>query len=173
MLLRKPERGEEVQKEAWEWEREFLKSTSANMDMMLGAFVDVYFRDKAGELKERTMGEATRQEVSELSATNLLLKGQAGTLAEDKEKLLSENEKLEKQQKKLQQEINKMAQSKEVMERNIHAYDEEMKWQLAEPGALVSAKNYRYKKGTSTCGEIERGSKKSDYKMLTACKARS
>lgn len=63
MLLRKLERGEEAQKETWfchkkealEWEREFLKSTSANMDMMLGAFVDVYFRDKAGELKERTI----------------------------------------------------------------------------------------------------------------------
>ena len=55
MLLRKLERGKEAQKEALEWEREFLKSTSTNMDMMLGAFVDVYFRDKAGELKERTI----------------------------------------------------------------------------------------------------------------------
>lgn len=67
-------------------------------------------------------------------------------LTGDKEKLLSENEKLEKQQKKLQQDINKMVQSKEVMERNIHAYDEDVKWQLAEPGALMSAKNYRDKK---------------------------
>ena len=57
--------------------------------------------------------------------------------------MLSENEKLEKQQKKLQQEINKVVQSKEVMERNIHAYDEDVKWQLAEPGALMSAKNYQ------------------------------
>ena len=63
MLLRKLERGEKAQeetrvcnkKEALEWEREFLKSTSANMEMMLGAFVDVYFQDKAGELKERTI----------------------------------------------------------------------------------------------------------------------
>ena len=94
----------------------------------------------------RKEGEAIRQEVSELSATNLLLKEQTETLAEDKEKLLSENEKLEKQQKKLQQELNKMVQSKEVMERNIHAYDEEVKWQLAEPGALMSAKAYRDKK---------------------------
>lgn len=45
---------------------------------------------------------------------------------------MSENKKLEKQQKKLQQEINKMVQSKEVMERNIHAYDEDVKWQLPE-----------------------------------------
>ena len=63
----------------------------------------------------RKEGEAIRQEVSELTATNHLLKEQAETLTGDKEKLLSENEKLEKQQKKLQQEINKMVQSKEVM----------------------------------------------------------
>ena len=94
----------------------------------------------------RKEGEAIRQEVSELSATNLLLKEQTETLIEDKKKLLSENEKLEKQQKKLQQELNKMVQSKEVMERNIHAYDEDVKWQLPEPGALMSAKNYRDKK---------------------------
>jgi chromosome segregation ATPase len=94
----------------------------------------------------RKEGEAIRQEVSELTATNHLLKEQTETLTGDKEKLLSENEKLEKQQKKLQQEINKMVQSKEVMERNIHAYDEDVKWQLAEPGALMSAKAYRDKK---------------------------
>ncbi len=94
----------------------------------------------------RKEGEAIRQEVSELTVTNHLLKEQTEMLTEDKEKLLSENEKLEKQQKKLQQEINKMVQSKEVMERNIHAYDEDVKWQLAEPGALMSAKNYRDKK---------------------------
>ena len=51
----KKKRGFTTKKEALEWEREFLKSTSANMDMMLGAFVDVYFRDKAGGLKERTI----------------------------------------------------------------------------------------------------------------------
>ena len=60
--------------------------------------------------------------------------------------MLSDNAKLEKQQKKLQREIEKMVQSKEVMERNIHAYDEDEKWQLPEPGALTSAKNYKDKK---------------------------
>ena len=40
MLLRKLEGGEE----ALEWKREILKSTSANMDLMLGASVDVYYR---------------------------------------------------------------------------------------------------------------------------------
>ena len=93
----------------------------------------------------RNEGVAIRQEVSELSAINHLLKEQMEALAEDKEKFLSENEKLEKQQKGLQQEINKMVQSKEAMERNIHAYDEDAKWQLAEPGMLMSAKSYREK----------------------------
>lgn len=109
----------------------------------------IFHQQIAAEQKTEQMrkeGEAIRQEVSELSATNYLLKEQTETLAEDKEKLLSENEKLEKQQKKLQQELNKMAQSKEVMERNIHAYDEDVKWQLAEPRALMSAKAYRDKK---------------------------
>ncbi|MBP3489223.1 MAG: plasmid recombination protein [Roseburia sp.] len=96
----------------------------------------------------RQEGEAIRQEVSELSETNNLLKEQAATLAEDKEKLLSDNEKLEKQQKKLQQEIEKMVQSKAVMERNIHAYDEEEKWQLPEPVTLMSAKAYKDKKAS-------------------------
>ena len=94
----------------------------------------------------RQEGEAIRQEVSELSETSNLLKEQATMLAQDREKLLSDNEKLEKQQKKLQQEIEKMVQSKAVMERNIHAYDEDEKWQLQEPGALMSAKAYKDKK---------------------------
>ena len=94
----------------------------------------------------RQKGEAIRQEVSELSETSDLLKKQATTLAEDKKKLLSDNVKLEKQQKKLQQDIEKMVQSKVVMERNIHAYDEDEKWQLPEPAALMSAKAYKDKK---------------------------
>ena len=94
----------------------------------------------------RQKGEAIRQEVSELSETSDLLKEQAAALAEDKEKLLSDNEKLEKQQKRLQQEIEKIVQSKAVMERHIHAYDEDEKWQLPEPAALMSAKAYKDKK---------------------------
>ena len=96
----------------------------------------------------RQKGEAIRQEVSELSETSDLLKEQATTLAEDKKKLLPDNVKLEKQQKKLQQDIEKMVQSKAVMERNIHAYDEDEKWQLPEPGALMSAKAYKDKKAS-------------------------
>ena len=108
---------------------------------------DIQHRKAVQETEQiRQKGEAIRQEVSELSETSDLLKEQATTLAEDKKKLLSDNVKLEKQQKKLQQDIEKMVQSKAVMERNIYAYDEDEKWQLPEPAALMSAKAYKDKK---------------------------
>ena len=108
---------------------------------------DIQHRKAVQETEQiRQKGEAIRQEVSELSETSDLLKEQATTLAEDKKKLLSDNVKLEKQQKKLQQDIEKMVQSKAVMERNIHAYDEDEKWQLPESAALMSAKAYKDKK---------------------------
>lgn len=112
---------------------------------------DIQIRQRKAEQETeqiRQEGEAIRQEVSELSETSNLLKEQAATLAEDQEKLLSDNVKLEKQQKKLQQEIDKMVQSKAVMERNIHAYNEDEKWQLPEPAALMSAKAYKDKKAS-------------------------
>ena len=110
----------------------------------------------------RQKGEAIRQEVSELSETSDLLKEQATTLAEDKKKLLSDNVKLEKQQKKLQQDIEKMVQSKAVMERNIHAYDEDEKWQLPETAALMSAKAYKDKKASPLVEKL-----KETIKVLT------
>ena len=109
--------------------------------------IQIQHRKEVQETEQiRQKGEAIRQEVSELSETSDLLKEQATTLAEDKKKLLSDNVKLEKQQKKLQQDIEKMVQSKAVMERNIHAYDEDEKWQLPETAALMSAKAYKDKK---------------------------
>ena len=131
---------QERQKEVAELEQTISGSKEALSDILHQQIV-------AGQETEqiRKEGEVIRQEVSELSATNLLLKEQSKTLAEDREKLLSENEKLEKQQKRINQEINKMVQSKEIMERNIHAYDEDAKWQLAEPNMLMSAKSYREK----------------------------
>lgn len=109
--------------------------------------IQIQHRKAVQEIEQiRQKGEAIRQEVLELSETSDLLKEQAAALAEDKEKLLSDNEKLEKQQKRLQQEIEKIVQSKAVMERNIHAYDEDEKWQLPEPAALMSAKAYKDKK---------------------------
>ena len=109
--------------------------------------IQIQHRQAVQETEQiRQKGEAIRQEVSELSETSDLLKEQATTLAEDKKKLLSDNVKLEKQQKKLQQDIEKMVQSKAVIERNIHAYDEDEKRQLPEPAALMSAKAYKDKK---------------------------
>ena len=95
--------------------------------------------------KVKQENESVRQETAELSETNDLLRKQADGLIEDREKLLSDNKELEQKQKKLQQEIEKMADSKMVLERNIHAYDEDAKWQLPEPSALMSAKSYKEK----------------------------
>lgn len=103
---------------------------------------------KAGQEAEQIMreSEAVRQEVEELSETNALLKEQTGTLTAEKRKLQLDNKKLEQKQEKLQQEVEKMVNSKEVMERNIHTYEEDKEWQLPEPGALMSAKAYCDKK---------------------------
>lgn len=95
--------------------------------------------------KIKLENEAVRQETTELSATNDLLREQTDGLIENREKLMSDNKALEQRQKKLQQDIEKMADSKMVLEHNIHAYDEDAKWQLPEPTALMSAKTYREK----------------------------
>lgn len=52
---KKKKRGFKTKKEAQEWENSFKVSANANMDMTLGAFVEIYFRDKAEELKERSI----------------------------------------------------------------------------------------------------------------------
>ena len=52
---KKQKRGFKTNKEALEWENNFKLSANANMDMTLGAFVEIYFRDKEGELKERSI----------------------------------------------------------------------------------------------------------------------
>ncbi|EOS52843.1 hypothetical protein C809_00392 [Lachnospiraceae bacterium MD335] len=80
--------------------------------------------------KIKQENEAVRQETTELSATNDLLREQADGLIENREKLMSDNKALEQRQKKLQQDIEKMADSKVTLERNIHAYDKDAKWQF-------------------------------------------
>ena len=95
--------------------------------------------------KIKLENEAVRQETTELSVANNLLREQTDGLIEDREKLMSDNKALEQRHKKLQQDIEKMADSKAALERNIHAYDEDAKWQLPEPIALMSAKAYREK----------------------------
>lgn len=52
---KKQKRGFKTKKEALEWENNFKLSANANMDMTMGAFVEIYFRDKEGELKERSI----------------------------------------------------------------------------------------------------------------------
>lgn len=52
---KKKKRGFKTKKDAQEWESNFKSSANANMDMTLGAFVEIYFRDKEGELKERSI----------------------------------------------------------------------------------------------------------------------
>ena len=52
---KKQKRGFKTKKEALDWERNFKLSANANMNMTLGAFVEIYFQDKVGELKERSV----------------------------------------------------------------------------------------------------------------------
>ena len=115
--------------------------------------------------KIKLENEVFRQETTELSATNDLLREQTDGLMENREKLMSDNKTLEQLQKKLQQDIEKMADSKVTLERNIHAYDEDAKWQLPEPAALMGAKAYREKNAMPLCGKAERNCKKSYNKM--------
>lgn len=86
------------------------------------------------------------KEVVELALTSDLLKEQRDTLSYDKDKLLLGNQELKQQQQQLQREIKGMVDSKIVIERNVHTYDEDEQWQLSEPGVLMSASSYRDKK---------------------------
>lgn len=52
---KKLKRGFATKKEAQTYESEYKRKACADMSMQLGSFVDVYFKDKAGELKERTI----------------------------------------------------------------------------------------------------------------------
>lgn len=48
-------RGFVTKKEALAWEREFLMTEQADMNMELEPFVEIYFKDKKGRLKERSI----------------------------------------------------------------------------------------------------------------------
>ena len=52
---KKKKRGFRTKKEALEWENQFKIFVAADMDMLLSDFVSVYFTDKKGDLKERTI----------------------------------------------------------------------------------------------------------------------
>lgn len=87
-----------------------------------------------------------QKEVAELAITSDLLKAETETLSDNKDKLLTDNQQLKRQQDKLQRELERMADSKVTIERNIHAYDEDEKWQLPEPGLFMNANSFREKK---------------------------
>lgn len=52
---RKKKSGSKTRGEALAWDNFFQLSVKADMNMTMGAFVEVYFRDKEGELKERSI----------------------------------------------------------------------------------------------------------------------
>ncbi len=52
---KKLKRGFKTKKEALEWESRFKTSVHPDMNMTVAEFMEVYFKDKAGELKERSI----------------------------------------------------------------------------------------------------------------------
>ena len=128
-------------KEVAELEKTIISGKEQLSDIRIRKIME---ENKTEQIRQES--KAIRQELSEVSETNNLLKAQVKILEEDKEELLSDNEKLEKQQKRLQQEVERMIQSKTVMERDIRVYDEDEEWQLPEPVAFMSAKAYRDKR---------------------------
>lgn len=52
---KKFKRGFASKKQAQVYEAEYIRRAKADMDMRLGTFVEVYFKDKTGELKERSI----------------------------------------------------------------------------------------------------------------------
>lgn len=57
---RSTKRGFITKREALQWEREYVCTTQRKMTMTLKTFVDLYFEDKKGELKERTVQNKKR-----------------------------------------------------------------------------------------------------------------
>lgn len=51
----KMKRGFRTKKEALAYEAEFIRTAKADMDMQLGSFVEIYFRDKKNELKQNSI----------------------------------------------------------------------------------------------------------------------
>ncbi len=52
---KKHKRGFNTKKEAQKFEAEFIRKADADMDMKFESFVEIYFKDKANELKARTL----------------------------------------------------------------------------------------------------------------------
>lgn len=96
-----------------------------------------------------------QKEVAELALTSDMLKSETETLSDNKSKLLSDNQQLKRQQDKLQRQVERMADSKTTIERSIHAYDEDEKWQLPEPGLFMNANSFREKKALPLVNKLK------------------
>lgn len=96
-----------------------------------------------------------KKEVAELALTSDKLKVEAKTLSDDKDKLLSDNQQLKQKQNKLQRQVERMADSKTTIERSIHAYDEDEKWQLPEPELFMNANSFREKKALPLVNKLK------------------
>ena len=121
---------QERQKEVAELDRRIEKSGEALREAE--QLVDSRL-DRAEELAE--ISGQLQEQNTKLQAENEDLEGQ-------RKKLESDNKELEKQQQKLQNKLEAMAGSKNRLERNVRAYDEDKQWQLPEPSAFTSAKSY-------------------------------
>ncbi len=81
-----------------------------------------------------------QKEVAELEQTIFGSKEELSDILHRQIEAGRETEQIRKEGEAIRQELNKMVQSKEVMERNIHTYDEDAKWQLAEQGGIDERK---------------------------------
>ena len=61
---RKVKRGFRTKKEALNFEAEYKRTAKADMDMTMGEFVEVYFRDKSQSLKDRSIKNKMEQRCS-------------------------------------------------------------------------------------------------------------
>jgi hypothetical protein len=101
-------------------------------------------RERAKEVKALTEEkEILLAENQQLGMEQEELLQENKSLETENEELQSENQLLESEQKELQKSLEQMVESKIVLERNIHAYDEDKKWQLPEATMLMGAKTYR------------------------------
>jgi chromosome segregation ATPase len=84
----------------------------------------------------------TAQSNRALTEQNQSLIIQNEDLEGERERLESGNQELEKKNKKLKKELKSMEGTKNTLERDVRAYDEDKEWQLPEPGILTSARSY-------------------------------
>ncbi|MBR2948852.1 MAG: plasmid recombination protein [Lachnospiraceae bacterium] len=101
-------------------------------------------KERAKEVEALTVEkEMLQAENQQLGMEQEELRQENKALEVENEELQSENLQLESEQKELQESLEQMVTSKTALERNVHAYDEDKKWQLPEATMLMSAKTYR------------------------------